>query len=497
MEKIYVRKINEVWLRVTSEPGVEMEMSDYFAYFVPGYKFMAKYKTGMWDGRRKMYNLGRKTLYVGLYDQLVKFAERNEYEIVETALEYPRIEEHNDLCREDIEKWVKELGHTSNYEAVSVYEHQLDAIYTSLNENRITLESPTSSGKSLIIYSIMRWHLEHNRKVLLIVPTTQLCEQMYSDFEDYSSKSDWNVSDNCQKLYAGFPKEFTMNVLISTWQSLIRQPVEYYSQFDVALCDEVHLAKGESITAIMEAMPEAKYRIGLTGTLDDAKANRFQICGLFGRQFSVITTRELMDQGKVVDLDIRCLILKHPKEDCDLVKKAKYADELEFVVTLPKRNEFIANLAMATKGNTIILCTWVDKHIIPLTEAIRKKANGRKVFVIHGKISPIEREKIRKALDSETGAIVIASFATCSTGINIPSIENIIFASSSKSKIRNLQSIGRGLRLKEGKTQCKLFDIADNMCVGKHENHTFKHFKVRLEQYQKEQFSYKIVEVIL
>lgn len=500
MEKIFVEKINEVYLRVTSEQGVEHELSEYFSYFVDGYKFMPAYKIGRFDGKLRLFNLGRKTLYAGLYEHLVKFAENNNYEIVEVN----QINAHNNLDEIHVRHWIDALEPTLGGDKIKTWEHQYRGIYAALNEKRITLESPTSSGKSFIIYSNIRWHLEHDRNVLLIVPTTQLCEQMYSDFEDYSSKSDWNVEEHCQKLYAGQSKAITKRVLISTWQSLhadkkqkgVKQEFAFdINKFDCVIVDEVHTAAAESLTTLLESMTHIEYRLGVTGTLSDAKANRLQVCGLFGRQYTVTTTRELMDLGIVVQLDIRCLVIDHCEEDRKLVKKAEYQDELDFVTQLKKRNEFIANLAIGTRGNTLILVTWIDKHLIKLEEILRAKANGRSVFVIHGEIKPNERESIRLQLANEENAITLASSATCATGINIPSIENIILGLAGKSKIRNLQSIGRGLRLKKGKNKCKLFDIVDDMSIKKYQNHLLRHAKERFDIYAREQFDFKLINV--
>lgn len=503
-EQIFVSKHDEIYLKVTADPGVEAELSDYFRYQVDGYKFSPKYRSGMWDGFLRMFNLGRKTLYVGLFSKLQEFASNNDYEIVASD----ELAKTNNLDREEIYEWARNLNIALDGESITPYDHQLKAIYEALNSDRLTLESPTSSGKSLIIYCCIRWHLEHDRRTLLIVPTTQLCEQMYSDFKEYSTLNEWPVDDHCQMLYSGKSKEITKDVLISTWQSLHadkktkdkKKKLEYafdVTDFDSVIVDEVHLAAAMALTDLLESMTHIKYRLGVTGTLSDSKANRLQVCGLFGREFKVITTRELMDLGIVVELDIRCLVIGHCDEDRLLVKKAEYSAELDFVTQLKKRNEFIANLAIATTGNTLVLVSWIDKHLIKLEELIKDKAVGRNVYVIHGDVKPAEREAIRIKLQREENAITIASSATCSTGVNIPSIENIILGLAGKSKIRNLQSIGRGLRLKAGKTGCKLFDIADNLCIKKQENHLFRHFKNRVAIYDREQFNYKIIEVKL
>jgi superfamily II DNA or RNA helicase len=360
------------------------------------------------------------------------------------------------------------------------------------------LLSPTASGKSGMIYALIKWHLNVGRKILLIVPSTMLVEQMYADFEDYSSFNKFSVNDNVQKLYSGFTKEFTKNVLISTWQSLITiKQKSFFEQFDVAIVDECHLAKAASISSVMEKCSNAKYRIGATGTIDESsKTNKLTLEGLFGPVYKVISTKELMDQGSVVNLKIKCVVLKYDEPTRKMFKGTEYQKELDWLVTHPERNKFIRNLAISTEGNTLVLFNYVDKHGKVLFEMIRNKVHdGRPVYFIHGGIDTKDREEIRNIVKNHNNAIIVASYGTLSTGTNIPSIQNVIFAHPSKSKIRNLQSIGRGLRLDDGKSECALFDIADNLQWKSWKNITLTHAIERYKIYAEEQFKMKIIEV--
>ena len=97
----------------------------------------------------------------------------------------------------------------------------------------------------------------------------------------------------------------------------------------------------------------------------------------------------------------------------------------------------------------------------------------------------------------ESDAIIVASYGTFSTGVNIRNLHNIIFASPSKSRVRNLQSIGRGLRLGENKEQAVLFDVADDFRIGKFANFTLKHFAERVKIYDEEKFNYKFYNIEL
>lgn len=494
--KLTVEKISEVYLRVYGDVSCEQDLESFFTYEVPGARFSPKFKARLWDGKVRLYSIIRKTLYVGLFFYLVEFCKRNGYELsFHGTEEYPKILDVTQYDRKDVEKFIKHLNLHARGEPIPARDYQVDAVNYALDSNRVVLLSPTASGKSFMIYCLLRWHIMAKRKCIVVVPTTSLVEQMYSDFEDYSSHNGWSVSDNCQKLYSGFTRDFTKNVLITTWQSIYTQPKQWFQQFDVIIGDEAHQFKATSLVTIMERMQHVKYRIGTTGTIDNKKINQLTLEGLFGPVHRVITTKELMDDGKVVPIDINCLILKYHDEVRKVCKEHNYQEEMEFLILNEARNKFIRNLAINCKGNTLVLFQFVEKHGIPLYEAIKAKATDKNVHIVHGGVDTLDREVIRKDTEKDTNTIIVASYATFSTGINIPSIENIIFASPTKSKIRNLQSIGRGLRLKDGKTHLKLYDVADDLQWKSRKNHTLNHFLERIKIYSEEKFDYKVHEV--
>ena len=489
MINVVVEKLDEVYMRVFSDPSVEQELADFFTYEYPGARFTPQFKARLWDGKVRLYDQVRKTLYIGLLQYVEQFCERNDY-----MLSYKdNFVVNNNITHEQVEKYVKALDLPDKIE---IRDYQIDAIQKAANEERTLLLSPTGSGKSFIIYSLMRYHLSEDRKCILIVPTTSLVEQMYSDFEDYSTVNQWSVKTHCQKLYAGFPKEFTKDVLITTWQSIYLQPKSWFKQFNVIFGDEAHQFKAKSLTGVMEKMDSIRYRVGTTGTLDNKKIHRLVLEGIFGPIHRVTTTKSLMDSGRLSNLNIKCLILKYSEEIRKERKNKTYQEEMDWLVTNEKRNKFIRNLAIASTGNTLVLFQYVEKHGKILYELIKEKSHDkRKIFFVHGGTDVSDRESVRHITEQESDAIIIASFGTFSTGINIPSIENVVFASPSKSKIRNLQSIGRGLRLKDGKSSCNLFDIADDLHWKSWKNHTLNHAAERYKTYAEEEFKIKIVEV--
>jgi len=171
--------------------------------------------------------------------------------------------------------------------------------------------------------------------------------------------------------------------------------------------------------------------------------------GLFGTVNKVVSTVELQEKKQLADLKIFCLILKHGAIECKHASGMNYQEEMDYIVTSDKRNKFIRNLAAGLNGNTLCLFQYVEKHGKQLYEDIKLKAPDKQVFYVHGGVDTDEREKIRELTEKADNAIIVASYGTFSTGINIRNLHNIIFSSPSKSRIRNLQSIGRGLRFKK------------------------------------------------
>jgi superfamily II DNA or RNA helicase len=248
----------------------------------------------------------------------------------------------------------------------------------------------------------------------------------------------------------------------------------------------------------MTKLADCKYRIGLTGTLDGAHTHKLVLEGLFGAVNKVTTTKKLMDKNQLSNLVVRCLILKHSETNSKMVSKGKYQDEIDYLVSSKARNNFIRNLALKIKGNTLVLFQLVEKHGKDLFKSIEDKAEkDRKVFYIYGGVETEEREKARAIVENETDAIIVASYGTFSTGINIKNLHNIIFASPSKSRIRNLQSIGRGLRLGDNKINATLYDISDDLTYKSKENYTLKHFQERINIYTEEEFDYEIHNINL
>ena len=482
---VVIGKKNEVFLKIQGEPHVFIELQEHFTFEVDGYKFMPQYRNKYWDGKIRLFSTATGEIYVGLLDKIIAFCERHDYTYEFQNNDYYGIpfEVNEGISYEGVKDYMKSIC------SYSPRKYQVEGVYDALKHNRKLLISPTASGKSLMIYSLVRYYTDKHEKILLVVPTTSLVEQMYKDFEDYG----WNAESYCHRIYSGKEKTNEYPVTITTWQSVYKLERSFFEDYSVVIGDEAHLFKSKSLISIMTKLHHAKYRYGFTGTLDGTQTHKWVLEGLFGPSYKVTKTDELIRQGHLAQLDIQCLLLKHSPQ-----KFETYQDEIEYLITHEQRNKFLCNLTLDLKGNTLILYSRVETHGAVLYDKINNsKHTERKVFFVHGGVDAEERELVREITEKENNAIIVASYGTFSTGINIKNLHNIIFASPSKSRIRNLQSIGRVLRKGSNKIKATLYDIADDCTYKSKRNYTLNHLIERIKIYNEENFNYEIITIQL
>ena len=483
MSDLVISKKNEVYLKVECDAHIKYEISDQFTFDVPGAKFMPQFRTKHWDGKIRLFNVQTGEIYVGLLDKLIDFCENHKYKFeLEHSKFYGLPGDMNDsISLEGVEDYMKSIcSHEPR-------DYQIKGVYDALKYNRKLLVSPTASGKSLMIYSIVRYFTEQQRNILLVVPTTSLVEQMYKDFDDYG----WSAEEHCHRVYGGNERVSDKQVTISTWQSIYKLDKSFFKNFDVVIGDEAHQFKSKSLISIMSKLLDAKYRFGFTGTLDGTQTHKLVLEGLFGPTYKLIKTDELIKKGYLSKLNIKVLLLKHEGK-----KINDYEEEVQYLISNDKRNKFIKNLVLDLKGNTLVLFNRVSTHGEPLYDLINNNVSeNRKVFFIHGGVDTEERELVRKITEEEKNAIIVASYGTFSTGINIRNLHNVVFASPSKSRIRNLQSIGRVLRKGKEKVSATLYDIADDITHNGKRNYTLNHLVERIKIYNEENFDYEIISI--
>lgn len=485
-------RVNHIYGKVHADPSVLREIYDHFSFYADNYKFNPKYKGKIWDGQIHLLNYINQYLYSGLKDELKSFCQSRGYEF---QTDFPDALALPDGYMESFAEWLNMPFPMRDY--------QLEAIKFSI-ENRSCLNvSATGSGKSAMIYGLSRWFLHRGKKVLIIVPSISLIHQMVSDFASYSTVNGWDAKSNCYKIFSGVEKMETIHqpIVVSTHQSIHAIPEkhrkQWLAQFDAVIVDEVHLFVAKTTKDIMENV-SCQYRIGFTGTLKDTKTHRLTLMGLFGHYKQHTKTADLIEEGKLSDLSIKCITLKHTKRPEKPLKT--YVEEIDYLTSNRTRNRFLGKLAASCEGNTLVLFSLVEDHAKGFYDLLKMNEEkiGKQIFYIAGEIDAMEREVIRQKVETIDNAIIVGSYGVMSTGWNQPSLRNLIFAISGKSKIRNLQTIGRGLRLSAGKEKCQVYDVADDLTFGRKKlNHSMNHLMERYNLYMEERFKVDMMVVEL
>lgn len=469
---VSVKYQNDVHCKVECDSSTAQELTDFFTFDVPGAKFMPAVRNKVWDGKIRLFNGVTRTVYAGLVDYVVEFC---------NARNYTYNVDHKLLAEIPAEgSDVDDLADSIQL-PLQMRDYQKHAVVHAMTEKRCLLLSPTASGKSLIIYMLCRYY---PMKKLIIVPTTGLVHQMASDFKDYG------YDEYVHKITAGADKNIDANITVTTWQSIYKMPRKWFEQFKVVIGDEAHLFKAKSLTSIMSKLTACPYRFGFTGTLDGTQTHRLVLEGLFGKVHQVTTTADLIEKKVLANLKINICMLSHTDDNKRKMARCKYRDELQYIVGNESRNNFLLELCKHLNGNTLLLFAYVDTHGKVLYN--NAKLLDKTLHFVHGGVPGDMREQIRGIVEQDDNSLIIASYGTFSTGVNIRRINNIVFSSPSKSKIRVLQSIGRGLRSHSEKDSIRLFDVVDDLRYGKWVNYTLKHYGDRLKIYNDEQFDYKI-----
>lgn len=485
---ITLKHYNETFVQVVTEKAVLLEMQEAFSFLVPNYKFQPKVRAGLWDGKIRLINARNGLAPKGLLGQISKFCSDSNYtcEIDDDVKAPFKVDLLSDFSWDNL----------NLPEYINPYDYQITGVEQALKFKRLILVSATASGKSLMIYAIARQLMAHNARVLVVVPSKGLVAQMRGDFIEYSEHDQWNVDDHTHLIYEGQDKNSDKSLTISTWHSLYKQPKSYLSQFDAVLSDEVHELEAKSGQQLLEKCTNAFVRIGFTGSMRDAKMHELALTGLYGPPLRISSNKELQDRNILADLDIYACILKHP--DAKHLGQASYNEEKQHVMDSQKRHQFVVNLADRANGNVLVLFDAVDQHGLPLYQLAQNSFEHKHPLFVYRHTSTDEREQIRQLASERDDLVIFATYGVYQRGINIVNLPNIVLAGPTKSKIRILQSIGRGLRRSQTKTKCTLYDLVDDLKADrKTDNKFLEHFNERYHIYQREAFNVQLVNINL
>lgn len=403
INKVTVLNVDNVYVNVYCDDNIAYELNTHFEFKVPGAEFTPQYKARLWNGKIYLFNLKTRNIYRGLVPYIEKFCKDRSY-----SYEY-KGSDVNDFSEEEAKEFIDKLKLSNGRgEKLIPHDYQINAFINAIRKKRKLYLSPTSSGKSLISYLLVRYFIEKKLKQgLIIVPTIGLVNQLFSDFKDYSEFNKWDVDKHVHKIFQGQDKKTKKPCVISTWQSIYEEKSPFFKEYEYVIGDEAHQFQAKSLQAIMTKLVSASYRIGMTGTLDDSKTHQLVLEGLFGAKEQLITTREMIDRGIASEINIKCLNLKHNKTACQASKSYTYAQEIEYLVLNEERNKFIAKLAVSLEGNTLLLFQYVEKHGKILYPLIKKLAGkDRKVFFVSGETDADIREEIRSIVEKTPQEVI-------------------------------------------------------------------------------------------
>lgn len=496
-----VDKVNESYIRISDVTSKELDTIDeYFSAYVDGYNFSPKYKTGLWDGKSRFLNRRKhNTLPYGFIEPLLKLY----YDITngKKNIELNFKELFVEFNRENFDNFYKELNLPNGIE---IRDYQQQGFEYAINNGRCALQAATGAGKSLILWLISKFMSEKlDKDVLIIVPQTQLVEQLSGDFDSYGGFKEGIEcgKSTAKKLGKREAKKLGLNwdelsdekalnidlskkIVVATWQTLQHKDYSFFDRFEAIMVDEVHMVDGKVLQDIISKCVNSKWRIGLTGTLKQTHLSQLIYTGFFSKQVKLITARELIDRGYATEVEICPIVLNYPKKE----NYKELNDEMNYLSFNTERIDFIYNLikGIYDKGganNILVLFRSVENGF---WEDLKEQLNFvENLYVIHGKTPLKEREEARKIIDTKNNCIILASYSTFSTGTNMKNLPNIIFTESYKSMVKVVQSIGRGMRLHESKNKLRVFDITDRF---KYKNKTYKQFESRLDIYDDFEF---------
>lgn len=512
MADIYIKRISSTFIQLDCDAGIMAEISPHFAFYVPGYQFTPKFKMRIWDGKIRLLKEGTGVTYLGLIKDVIRVAETLSYTVEldqAFAIDFADVDPNpiDFLSTLTLKKEPRDF--------------QLKAYLDSVKRKRQLNLSSTGSGKSYILYLICRYLETQVDRILIIVPSTNLCEQLRTDFIEYAELEEtYDVDERIQLIYGGASKELTRPFIISTWQGIQYQDTPkanqsnlkkykkkpqvvpqnevergWFAQLDAVLVDEVHLYSSKTTSSIVENCVNAVYKLGFTGTLAESKTNEMMLRALFGPVKTYSTSKELMDEGILAQLKLTVLALNYTKEHLSKKIGTDYQSEVEFIEQSIERRDFLARLALNLEGNTLFLFAHVQNHAKPFYEyLLEQKDHGKEIYLFTGGVDVEDREEIRRLINEKSNMIIIASYSVASTGVNMVGLNNMVLASPTKSKIRVLQSIGRALRVSKTKKHANVYDIVDVLSHTRKKSFAAKHFEERLNQYTKEGFDVRIKE---
>jgi superfamily II DNA or RNA helicase len=489
---------NAQFLRIDQATDLELEQLNIsMTRRIEGWRFNPLVKRGVWDGYIS-YVKDDKWIPSGLWQEVMKICKSYNYELKINGI--TRLFDR-DITSEGFEEWSLEFFERSE---MTPRDYQIEAAFNILKFRRSLSELATSAGKTMISFMAVAYMLEKQKakKILFIVPNVSLVVQATEDFGEYNYEN--RIQMMIQQVYAGQKIKDSRNIVIGTYQSLVKKGKDFFEQFDCVIVDETHKAKSASIKTILQKCENATYRFGLSGTIPkDNTLDRLTLMSHTGPLITEVKAAFLQDEGHIAKCNVKVIEMNYAPETARKAfmelstnryeNKDVFQLEQNYIIQSPGRLNFISKVIAKIPNNSLVLFHRIE-HGKRLYEELRRRSN-KAVYYVDGGTDKDIREEYKKKMEQGDDIIIVASYGTFSTGISIKKIHNIFFTESFKSEIIIRQSIGRGLRQHESKDAVNIIDFVDDITYEGHHNYLYKHGIARQKIYRQEKFRYEIKRV--
>jgi len=488
------------FLRIDEATELELEQLNIsLTRRIDAWRFNPLVKRGVWDGYVS-YVKDNKWIPAGLWQEITKVCKQYRYDLKLNGI--TRLFD-KDISAEGFEEWANGLfeGHP---DGIVPRDYQIEAAFNILKFKRSLSELATSAGKTLISFLTVAYLLENKKvnKVLFIVPNVSLVVQATEDFGEYNH--DNRIKMLIQQIYSGQKIKDNRNIVIGTYQSLVKKPKEFFDDFGAVIVDETHKAKSASIKTILQKCRFAEYRYGLSGTIPKENTlDKLTLMSQTGPLITEIKASFLQKEGHIAGCNVNIIEMDYAPESSKQAfmelatsrydSKDVFTLEQNYIINSPGRLNFVTKLIAKVPNNSLVLFHRIE-HGKKLYEMLRQRSD-KKVYYVDGQTDTDIREEYKNKMESGDEIVIVASYGTFSTGISIKKIHNIFFTESFKSEVIIRQSIGRGLRQHESKESVNIIDFVDDLRFDEWQNYLYKHGIERKKIYRQEKFNYKIKKV--
>ena len=489
---------NKQLLRVDSATEMEIEQLNIsLNRRVENWRFHPLVKKGLWDGYIS-YIKDDKWIPSGLWREVMGICKDYGYELKINGI--TELFDRN-INAESFETWALQFFEGSK---ITPRDYQIEAAFNILKFRKCLSELATSAGKTLISFLSVAYMIEKQKaqKILFIVPNVSLVVQASEDFLDYNWQN--RVPIKVQQIYSGQKIRAGRNVVIGTYQSLVKKDKAYFEQFDAVIIDETHKAKSTSIKTILQKCTNAEYRFGLSGTIPKPNTlDRLTLMAYTGPVITEVSANFLQEQGHIAQCFVKVIKMDYaPQSTKDAFRemsqnryesKDVFKFEQNYIINSPGRLNFITSIISRIRRNSLVLFHRIE-HGRKIYEKLRQESN-KTVYYVDGGIDKDIREEFKKKMEAGEEVVIVASYGTFSTGISIKKIHNIFFTESFKSEVIIRQSIGRGLRQHASKDSVNIIDFVDDLSSPDWDNYLMRHSKARQKIYKEQKFKYDIKNV--